>query len=65
MLKRNQNDDDDVRVQPPSVPTSFLSLPDIAHASIAAFLPDGNDSRLRISEVSRALSSPMEEPSTT
>lgn len=37
----------------------FLSLPDIAHANIATFLPDGNkthnDTRLRVSEASRAL----------
>ena len=45
--------------QAPSLPTpSFTSLPDIAHATIASFLPDGDrrkDTRLRVSEVSRAL----------
>lgn len=42
---------------PPLSGPSFLSLPDVAHASIAAFLPDGDSgtvSRLRLSEVSRA-----------
>ena len=43
-------------IQPP--PTSFLSLPDIAHGCIASFLPDGNkgnESRLRTAEATRAL----------
>lgn len=43
----------------PTPPPSFLSLPDIAHATIASFLPDGDllfgGSRLRVSAVSRAL----------
>jgi hypothetical protein len=42
---------------PTSPGPSLLSLPDIAHASIASFLPDGDTrqaSRLRLSEVSRA-----------
>ena len=37
---------------------SLLSLPAVIHRSIASFLPDGNkkhDSRLRVSEASRAL----------
>lgn len=41
-----------------AAPASFSSLPDIAHASIASFLQDGDAqqaSRLRLSEVSRAL----------
>jgi hypothetical protein len=41
-----------------AAPASFSSLPDIAHASIASFLPDGDErqaSRLRLSEVSRTL----------
>jgi hypothetical protein len=57
MAQRPGEEDDDVRIQPPPR-LSFLSLPDIAHASIASFLPDGNeteDSRLSVSEVSRAL----------
>ena len=36
----------------------FTSLPDLAHATIASFLPDGDhgtDNRLRVSEVSREL----------
>lgn len=40
----------------PQRPPTFLSLPDIAHASIASFLPDGGTrgpNRLRVSEVSR------------
>jgi hypothetical protein len=43
---------------PPPSPCSFTSLPDIAHGTIASFLPDGNTmtgNRLRVSEVSRAL----------
>ena len=42
----------------PRQPPSFILLPDIAHATIASFLPDrdnGTDTRLRVSEVSRAL----------
>jgi len=48
-------DEADVHVQP-LPPPFFLSLPDLAHASIACFLPDGyrgKHSRLRVSEVSR------------
>lgn len=56
MARRGRgNDDNDVRVQPPTG-ALFLSLPDLAHSSIASFLPGGNrgnDSRLRMSEVSR------------
>ena len=56
---RGMAQDDDGHVQPhPAISPFFLSLPDIAHASIASFLPDGNkgnDSRLRVSEVSRAM----------
>lgn len=58
MLKRSQVGDGDSRNQPPPAPPSFLSLPDLAHTSIASFLPDGNkgnDSCLRVAEVSRAL----------
>jgi hypothetical protein len=43
---------------PSSPPPSFTSLPDVAHHTIASFLPDGDirrDNRLRVSEVSRAL----------
>ena len=46
---------DDARIQ---VGPSFLCLPDIAHASIVSFSPVGSwgdDSRLRVSEVSRVL----------
>ena len=42
----------------PQQPPSFIILPDIAHATIASSLPDGDkgtDNRLRVSEVSRAL----------
>ncbi len=42
--------------QPPMPP--FIRLPDIAHATIASFLPDRDgetDTRLRVSEVSRVL----------
>jgi hypothetical protein len=49
-----RNDDGHVQAPPPT----FLSLPDLAHATIASFLPDGNKgnaSRLRVSEVSRAM----------
>jgi len=49
----------EVPVKPPPAPTLFLSLPDIAHACIASFLPDGDEGgdcgRLRVSEVSRPL----------
>lgn len=34
---------------------SFLSLPDVAHYTIACFLPDSYSGRLRISELSRSL----------
>ena len=40
------------------LPPSFTSLPDIAHHTIASFIPDGDTricSRLRVSEVSHAL----------
>lgn len=50
--------DGDKAVQTAPTPT-FSSLPDVAHSSIATFLPDGNgvgkDSRLRVAEASRAL----------
>ena len=52
-----QDGEGNARPQPAPEP-SFLRLPDIAHSSIASFLPDGNkvnDSRLRVSEASRAL----------
>lgn len=59
MARRTQDDDNDpVHTLPPTTPPSFLSLPYIAHASIASFLPDrneGNDSRLRVSKASRAM----------
>ena len=54
---REEEDDDD-RIQPAPAPPSFPSLPDLAHASIASFLPDGNkgnESRLRVSGASCAL----------
>lgn len=58
MVPPIQEQVDDARIQPGP---SFLCLPDIAHTSIASFLPDGNwgsKSRLRVSEVSRALMEP-------
>lgn len=56
-----QPNQDDEGVVGNETPLSFLSLPDIAHASIASFLPDRNkvkEGRLRLSEVSRALCEP-------
>ena len=65
MARCARDDDDQARSHPPLGPPSlslskpsFLALPDIAHSSIAAFLPDGNkgsNSRLRVSEASLAL----------
>jgi hypothetical protein len=56
MAKRGR--DNNMAVQPVPTPT-FFSLPDVAHAIISSFLPDGNgvgkDCRLRVSEASRAL----------
>lgn len=55
---RSDDDDDDRVHSHASPPPSFLSLPDIAHASIASFLPDGDtgkDNRLCVSEVSHAM----------
>jgi len=47
MARRARNDENGRVHLPP--PPSFLSLPDIAHASISSFLHYGNDSRLRVS----------------
>lgn len=57
---RGRGDEDDVQAQgaQPQQPPSFILLPDITHATIASFLPDGDnkkDNRLRVSEVSQAL----------
>lgn len=46
------------RAQPQPPPSPFILLPDLAHATMASFLPDGDDkqdNRLRVSEASRAL----------
>lgn len=43
---------------PSLLPPSFTSMPDVAHSTIASFLPEGvgkKDSRLRVAEVLRAL----------
>lgn len=61
MARRARGDDDQARSHPLlrssslSSKQSFLNLPDIVHASIAFFLPEGNNSRLRVSESCRAL----------
>ena len=52
MAKRGRDDE-----VPPLPPPSFTALSGIVHVTIASFLPDGDskkDSRLRVSEVSRA-----------
>ena len=57
-----QDSVDAANIQPPLTKPSFLALPDIAHACVASFLPDGNkkakDSRLRVAEASRVLLEP-------
>lgn len=61
MARRRRNATiDEVPIQDPPAPPvpPFLSIPDLAHSSIASFLPDGDKpkiSRLHVSEVSRAL----------
>ena len=59
MARRGRGgNDEDVRPRTPNSPLLFLSLPDIAHNNVSFFLPAGdwgNGSRLRVSEVSRAL----------
>lgn len=43
----------DAQVPTQSPPRPFLSLPDIAHYTIACFLPDSYEGRLRLSKRSR------------
>jgi len=55
MAEPGRHDDAEV---PSSPPPSFTSLPDVAHAVIASFLPDGyrgTCDRLRVARVSRSL----------
>jgi len=52
--RRRKANIEEAPIQPAPAPTSFLSLPDVAHGIIASFLPD-TDSRLRTAEASRAL----------
>jgi len=56
--RRRKANIEEAPIQPAPAPSSYLSLPDVAHGIIASFLPDSNkgaESRLRVAEASRAL----------